>query len=524
VTCQLTPPEESSCLRASSRIPRELACVTYDTNERRCIKLVSYFISQASLTAFGDAYQRLADSGLGLPFSVSGEPGVVVSETSWTSVQEFLKITLGPVAGTVSSTTASLYSGIVMVQLGAAAQVLPGTNTAAAEPIPAPVPIPEPSFSYYGGHGTQAMTVVLTAVREKLYGAANINEAILVDIGSGTPNLGRYVAQRNRAPEGFFLFLHLGRAEHQSAPGNFLGAAWRGPTYFFAPHIAVPNHDNAAKCAGKVVHDPWTMTPIWQYTTDGRGVRCLVDVLYDGGSQSEMTVFRILLDELVLERTTSVEEQLARRQACHREMTLRSRADFVRVAMARVVRTRASTVNKIREMEVAVTRLQNKICEALRNAAGARRKIVQLDADIPTREEHYRLEFERLAALEKIQRVVIDGDFLVAFTDVLYCTNPDTGKVHELGRYKIRMCMDHVDVTFNNLDRRICDRHAPHVSSAGTPCLGNLAEMLPQLVGEENYEALITVCVQFLESVNTADTWGRDIVCWPLKAGQSDSE
>ena len=60
--------------------------------------------------------------------------------------------------------------------------------------------------------------------------------------------------------------------------------------------------------------------------------------------------------------------------------------------------------------------------------------------------------------------------------------------------------------------------HAPHVFHNGRPCLGNMTEVIPELVANYEFAALAMVAIQFIESVNVNDSAGMHINKWPVAA------
>ncbi len=53
-----------------------------------------------------------------------------------------------------------------------------------------------------------------------------------------------------------------------------------------------------------------------------------------------------------------------------------------------------------------------------------------------------------------------------------------------------------------------CFMNAPHVNSAGYPCLGNANDTFERLFRERQFASAVQYALVFLQSVNTADTWG----------------
>jgi hypothetical protein len=137
--------------------------------------------------------------------------------------------------------------------------------------------------------------------------------------------------------------------------------------------------------------------------------------------------------------------------------------------------------------------------------------------------EKFSEEYDKVMAMENVVSIGLKDGYLEISTKTIYCTDPATGNVYELGNYKI--CIGLTEgadlVRMYNLTRKpkaYSDNqmNGPHVYSDGRPCLGNIGEVVPGLAGTYEIAALVGVAIQFLETVNTADAAGKYIDRWPL--------
>lgn len=124
-------------------------------------------------------------------------------------------------------------------------------------------------------------------------------------------------------------------------------------------------------------------------------------------------------------------------------------------------------------------------------------------------------EYDRLLATAKVQRVEITDRVVHVFTDTIHCTDPRDDVVHELGRFRIDVYL-HGTIRWHNLDRQVDGFHAPHVKPTGEACLGNMADIIPQLIAKREFTVVATLAIAFVESVNINDGWGKNISQWPV--------
>ena len=210
------------------------------------------------------------------------------------------------------------------------------------------------------------------------------------------------------------------------------------------------------------------------------------------------------------------------RAARDAEIRRRSREAYVNECSRRFDKTVTGTKDAIERGHADVRRLQEELVRRIRETTGAERKLVQLEASRPSATDGYGKEFDKLLAVPKIRDVQIADGVVKVFTDVLFCTDPRTKVKHEIGAFRIEIFTNGGDVRWYNLTRKVRgyerwgECNAPHVNSRGEACLGTMAEIIPELVGNYEFAALAMVAIQFVESVNTADDAGKHIDKWPL--------
>lgn len=129
-------------------------------------------------------------------------------------------------------------------------------------------------------------------------------------------------------------------------------------------------------------------------------------------------------------------------------------------------------------------------------------------------------EFDEMCRIHNVRSVEVKNNSIVVMTDKLYCVDPRSNIRHEIGAFKIVIpTSPDSQVQWLNQTRtiKIDNRtmHAPHVSSNGTACLGNMADVFPMLIKKREFASAAMVAIAFIEAVNVADTWGKHIPRWP---------
>jgi len=124
-------------------------------------------------------------------------------------------------------------------------------------------------------------------------------------------------------------------------------------------------------------------------------------------------------------------------------------------------------------------------------------------------------EYDNLRRIKKVKDVQVSDNELVVDTHMLYCTEPKSGVKYRIGEFKIHIPLAHGEIRFLNQTQTINGKHAPHVNTAGTACLGSTADLFPELIRKREFASVVNLAILFLESVNVDDSWGRTIAQWP---------
>lgn len=130
-------------------------------------------------------------------------------------------------------------------------------------------------------------------------------------------------------------------------------------------------------------------------------------------------------------------------------------------------------------------------------------------------------EFDSLLRIGKVRDVTVNDNEIIVDTRMMFCRDPRSGLLHRIGEFYIHIPLSSGSVRFHNKAGPVelgggYRMHAPHVNSAGNACLGNTADLFPQLIRERQYASAVQLAIAFLESVNVNDSWGRNISSFPV--------
>jgi len=236
---------------------------------------------------------------------------------------------------------------------------------------------------------------------------------------------------------------------------------------------------------------------------------------WDGkGSEA---LFKRMLEEIVFITTATEEERAQRARAIAAKGRVQSREAYINSCNGRFNKALESTQRALEKGAIEAQRLQEQLVRKIREQNGHQRKLQQMTSSRSDAVEAYGKEFDRLLEVPKVRDVRVRDGVVQVFTDTLYCDDPRTTTTHEIGHFRIEF-QPNGTVRWVNLDRQVNNMQAPHVFPDGTACLGNMHEVIPELVANYEYAALVMVCIQFVESVNVDDSAGTRINDWPIAA------
>ena len=159
---------------------------------------------------------------------------------------------------------------------------------------------------------------------------------------------------------------------------------------------------------------------------------------------------------------------------------------------------------KIKQYYDNMIRLRQQIALAEENANTASEKLIK-DLDL-------------IVAHEKIFDLHIkDGKFII-YVPKVYAYDEKENRYY-IGNCRVEIQLESADVKFygDNPRRSYWSEQDPHPHIDGThgrACLGNVSSTIAELCSRNEIYALALVCIDFLESVNTSDPAGKNIVNW----------
>ncbi len=258
---------------------------------------------------------------------------------------------------------------------------------------------------------------------------------------------------------------------------------------------------------------------------NGKELYVLEDVTHRGTEDN----LRIL--QLVLEQTKSLltkspkqreAERIARLQE-QRQLIRRSYAAHCAKGFTGQVVIHRETVERRR---AAVIKLQTDLIEQTRHLISEEKTLRVLEGVGDNDLKFYEQDYDNLLSIPQVTDVKVSDALISVFTSTIYCTDPRTQTVYDIGQFRIDISTSpkvaQECVTWHNLTRKIKintrdgDRtmDAPHVRQ-GQACFGNYQKVFPELVAKYEFSTVAQLAIEFVRSVNVGDAWGETINRWP---------
>lgn len=205
----------------------------------------------------------------------------------------------------------------------------------------------------------------------------------------------------------------------------------------------------------------------------------------------------------------------------------KSRRQYMAECSKRFEKTIRGTRDKVSNGYCEIEKLQKQLTRKIRETRGAERKLSQLEACKDGELEKYGKEFDSLSAVPGVKDVQVSDGVIKVFTEHIYITPEGYSDVFDIGKFRMEIFTSGSNggVKFFNITRKggggghsNYNIHHPHVDGGGSPCLGNIKELVSQLIGEYEYSAVAQLGLQYLKTVNLNDSAGKGIFnAWPKK-------
>ena len=200
-----------------------------------------------------------------------------------------------------------------------------------------------------------------------------------------------------------------------------------------------------------------------------------------------------------------------------------SRNRYVSILQSKKKVILTNTLERIKVLNTRVNNLRSQLIEEIRKKNAEESLKSQLEVLMIEDEKGrdiYEKQFKQLYDIYKVKRVMIRGTTLAVETDTLFCTDPRSKILHEIGRFNIKINTSTGAIRWSNLDRNVEGMQAPHVFEDGHACMGNSEEIFSDLISKFELPTAIMMAINFVESVNVDDGAGTKIRAWPRAAVQ----
>lgn len=175
-------------------------------------------------------------------------------------------------------------------------------------------------------------------------------------------------------------------------------------------------------------------------------------------------------------------------------------------------------VRKVTQWEADLNNYRRSIKSISDNLIQKRRQIDSERESIKNVGQGLIKDLDLIIANPKVEDLQIENNKFIIYTVPLNI-HSDKGKVYYGGKYRIELDPNNSDVAFfgDNPRKGLWTEKDPHPhvnGNTGEPCLGNMASTVAELCSQMQIYALVIMCIDYLESANTADSAGKNVIHW----------
>ena len=200
------------------------------------------------------------------------------------------------------------------------------------------------------------------------------------------------------------------------------------------------------------------------------------------------------------------------------------------------LKEKENIVSKIEEIKFAIHRGKRKLNKDCQELIYQMRILESTEEFGESKLNKYINELDLISKLNKVKDLYVKDGKIIVHTKELYIHDTDSGDRFYGGEYQIILEPERTDVKFEGGTKRksywgeSCPH--PHVDEKGMPCLGNMQSTVAELCSQYELYALVSMCIDFLESVNRDDPAGKNIYFWDMvdsngeiiKIGRNDDD
>jgi len=195
----------------------------------------------------------------------------------------------------------------------------------------------------------------------------------------------------------------------------------------------------------------------------------------------------------IAEKMTLKREEALAKEAEH------SRDNYINACANRLGSEKERASKAIKEHNAEIADYQKRLVETYRKRDEDMARVMALEAIDGGENTKYGAEYDALAEVEKVKRVIVRDGMVQVYTDNIYI-NYD-GKTYDIGEFRIDIGTNG-ELHAINLTRTISGKAHPHIDSNGWICLGNVSSGIAELIANYEFAVVAQIMIQFLCTFN----------------------
>ena len=174
--------------------------------------------------------------------------------------------------------------------------------------------------------------------------------------------------------------------------------------------------------------------------------------------------------------------------------------------------------NRVRDLEQSILSIREDLKHRVEQKEQKMRNIVREKENVDKVSDKIVKDLDSIIKLSKVEDLVIENQKFIVKTKPLYMYDDIDDRIFYAGRYTIKFHPTNTNIVIQGDNPRFgfWTRHDPHphVGGNGNACFGNVENTIAELVAQSEIYALVTVLIDYLESVNINDSAGSYVKYW----------
>lgn len=247
--------------------------------------------------------------------------------------------------------------------------------------------------------------------------------------------------------------------------------------------------------------------------------------IYSSDDRDNIELYKLILAKFLKIINISHKDRLAARLALYKN-TDKELDFYKKLKIQGSTKRKQAVESEIKKKLQSVQDLQKRLIATTKAVLVAELELETINSVISqVNEKELLKDIDAISAIPGVKEFFIENDIVHVHTEYIKIPVKAYKKEYGIGEFEILINFNPNSwyIKFLNLTKRGraengYGHHHPHVRPSGKPCLGNISDLIPDLLASYDVQSIIVVALEYLRSVNLRDVGVN------VKNGYWDSE